>query len=44
MSRLAVLEGGKAGEALLAGLLASGWSRPDQIVVEGSRPGGEPDA
>jgi pyrroline-5-carboxylate reductase len=33
MTRLAVLGGGKMGEALLAGLLASGWRRPEDIVV-----------
>jgi pyrroline-5-carboxylate reductase len=33
MARLAVLGTGKMGEALVAGLLASGWRRPDEIVV-----------
>ncbi|HEU4480976.1 MAG TPA: pyrroline-5-carboxylate reductase [Actinomycetota bacterium] len=33
MARLAVLGCGKMGEALLAGLLASGWRKPEEIVV-----------
>jgi pyrroline-5-carboxylate reductase len=33
MTRLAVLGGGKMGEALIAGLLASGWRRPEDLVV-----------
>jgi pyrroline-5-carboxylate reductase len=33
MKRLAVLGGGKMGEALIAGLLASGWRSPEEIVV-----------
>ena len=33
MTRLAVLGCGKMGEALVAGLLASGWRRPEEIVV-----------
>jgi pyrroline-5-carboxylate reductase len=33
MARLAVLGTGKMGEALVGGLLASGWRRPDEIVV-----------
>ena len=33
MSRLAVLGCGKMGEALVAGLLASGWRTPDQIIA-----------
>jgi len=33
MSKLAVLGCGKMGEALVAGLLASGWRRPEDIVV-----------
>jgi pyrroline-5-carboxylate reductase len=37
MTTLAVLGGGKMGEALLAGLLASGWRTPDEIVVTGRR-------
>jgi pyrroline-5-carboxylate reductase len=37
MARLAVLGGGKMGEALVAGLLASGWRKPDEIVVTGRR-------
>src|SRR4051794_40572654 len=31
--RLAVIGGGKMGEALLGGLLASGWARPEELVV-----------
>lgn len=30
---LVVVGGGKMGEALVAGLLASGWAEPDQIVI-----------
>jgi pyrroline-5-carboxylate reductase len=37
MARLAVLGGGKMGEALVAGLLASGWCEPQDIVVTGRR-------
>jgi pyrroline-5-carboxylate reductase len=37
MAKLAVLGGGKMGEALLAGLLASGWRKPKEIVVTGRR-------
>ena len=37
MTRLAVLGGGKMGEALIAGLVASGWRKPDEIVVTGRR-------
>jgi pyrroline-5-carboxylate reductase len=45
MSRLAVLGGGKMGEALLAGLRASGWRRPDENVGERQElAGGEPEA
>lgn len=33
MKKLAVLGGGKMGEALIAGLLASGWRSPDEITV-----------
>ena len=33
MKKLAVLGGGKMGEALIAGLLASGWRSPDEIAV-----------
>ena len=33
MSKLAVLGCGKMGEALVAGLLASGWRQPEDIVV-----------
>jgi pyrroline-5-carboxylate reductase len=31
--RIAILGAGKIGEALLAGLLSTGWRRPDEIVV-----------
>ncbi|MDQ3954184.1 MAG: pyrroline-5-carboxylate reductase [Actinomycetota bacterium] len=37
MARLAVLGGGKMGEALVAGLLASGWRSPGDIAVTGRR-------
>ena len=37
MTRLAVLGGGKMGEALIAGLVASGWRKPEEIVVTGRR-------
>src|SRR5688572_23408754 len=37
MARLAVLGAGKMGEALVAGLLASGWRRPEDIVVTARR-------
>jgi pyrroline-5-carboxylate reductase len=33
MTRLAVLGAGKMGEALIAGLVASGWRKPDDIVA-----------
>ena len=35
--RIAILGGGKIGESLLAGLLSSGWRKPDEIVVTGRR-------
>jgi pyrroline-5-carboxylate reductase len=35
--KLALLGGGKMGEALLAGLVASGWRVPSDIVVTGRR-------
>jgi pyrroline-5-carboxylate reductase len=35
MMKLAVLGGGKMGEALVAGLLASGWRKPEESVVTG---------
>src|SRR5436190_13756871 len=35
--RIAILGGGKIGESLLAGLLSSGWRRPEEIVVTGRR-------
>ena len=37
MARLAVLGTGKMGEALVAGLLASGWRRPEDVVVTARR-------
>lgn len=37
MAKLAVLGGGKMGEALVAGLIASGWRKPKDIVVTGRR-------
>jgi pyrroline-5-carboxylate reductase len=36
--RIAILGAGKIGEALVAGLLSSGWRRLDQIVVTARRP------
>jgi pyrroline-5-carboxylate reductase len=33
MTKLAVLGAGKMGEALIAGLVASGWRKPDDIVA-----------
>jgi pyrroline-5-carboxylate reductase len=33
MTRLAVIGGGKMGAALVAGLLSSGWTRPEEILV-----------
>jgi len=33
MTRLAVVGGGRMGEALLGGLLGAGWSEPDDLVV-----------
>jgi len=36
-SRIAILGCGKIGEALVAGLLSSGWRRPGDIVVTGRR-------
>ncbi|MGH2730129.1 MAG: pyrroline-5-carboxylate reductase [Actinomycetota bacterium] len=38
MATLAVLGGGKMGEALIAGLVASGWRKPEDIVATGRRP------
>jgi pyrroline-5-carboxylate reductase len=32
-AKLVVVGGGKMGEALVVGLLASGWAEPDQIVI-----------
>jgi pyrroline-5-carboxylate reductase len=37
MTRLAVLGGGKMGEALIAGLVASGWRKPEEIIATGRR-------
>jgi pyrroline-5-carboxylate reductase len=37
MTKLAVLGCGKMGEALVAGLIGSGWRRPDEIVVTARR-------
>ena len=37
MGTLAVLGAGKMGEALVAGLLASGWRSPDDVVVTARR-------
>ena len=37
MAKLAVLGCGKMGEALVAGLLASGWRKPDEIVATARR-------
>ena len=37
MAKLAVLGGGKMGQALLGGLLASGWRKADDVVVTGRR-------
>jgi pyrroline-5-carboxylate reductase len=33
MTRLALVGGGRMGEALLAGLLAGGWAEPDELAV-----------
>ncbi|HEY6530893.1 MAG TPA: pyrroline-5-carboxylate reductase [Acidimicrobiales bacterium] len=33
MVRLEILGGGRMGEALLGGLVASGWARPDELAV-----------
>jgi pyrroline-5-carboxylate reductase len=35
--RIAIVGCGKIGEALLAGLLSTGWRRPEEIVVTGRR-------
>ncbi len=37
-SRIAILGAGKIGEALVAGLVSSGWCEPDRIVVTARRP------
>ena len=36
--KIAILGAGKIGEALVAGLVSSGWRSPDQIVVTARRP------
>jgi pyrroline-5-carboxylate reductase len=36
--RIAILGAGKMGEALVAGLVSSGWRRPEQIVAADRRP------
>ena len=36
--RIAILGAGKMGEALIAGLLSSGWRQPDEIVAADRRP------
>src|SRR3990172_11155430 len=36
--RIAVLGAGKIGEALISGLLSSGWRTPEDIVASGRRP------
>jgi pyrroline-5-carboxylate reductase len=36
--RIAVLGAGKIGEALISGLLSSGWRTPDEIVASSRRP------
>ena len=33
MTRLALVGGGRMGEALLGGLLRAGWAEPDELVV-----------
>ncbi|MEZ5142638.1 MAG: pyrroline-5-carboxylate reductase [Acidimicrobiales bacterium] len=33
MARLAIVGGGRMGEALVGGLLDAGWARPDELVV-----------
>ena len=35
--RISILGAGKIGESLLAGLLSTGWRKPDEIVVTGRR-------
>jgi pyrroline-5-carboxylate reductase len=37
MKRIAILGCGKIGEALVAGLLSSGWRQPDDLVATGRR-------
>src|SRR5207244_12939370 len=36
-SKIAILGGGRIGEALLAGLLSSGWREPSEVVVTSRR-------
>ena len=33
MAKLAIIGGGKMGEALIGGLVHSGWAEPDEILV-----------
>src|SRR6266705_881483 len=35
--KIAILGAGRIGESLLAGLLSSGWRKPDDVVVTGRR-------
>src|SRR5207253_707907 len=35
--KIAIVGGGRIGEALLSGLLSSGWRTPDEIVVTARR-------
>ena len=37
-TRIAIVGCGKIGEALLSGILASGFRKPDELVVTGRRP------
>jgi pyrroline-5-carboxylate reductase len=39
VTKLQLIGGGKMGEALLGGLLASGWARPDELRVVEALPG-----
>src|SRR5882757_6729497 len=36
-SKIAILGGGRIGEALLSGLLSSGWREPSEVVVTSRR-------
>ena len=42
-ARLTVVGGGRMGEALLVGLLAAGWARPEELAVVEHRDGIEDD-